>query len=106
MVLPALLAAAGLQGLHRDMPELHPDDGMDLVAEDRAIDVDGVALKDAHVLQLFHPVPDGLPGEEDPRAQFLHGDARVLPEFFDDPHIRCIYLGLHTASALPRHLPG
>ena len=88
------------------MPELHPDDGMDLVAEDRAIDVDGVALKDAHVLQPFHPVPDGLPGKEDPRPQFLHGDARVLPEFFDDPHIRCIYLGLHTASALPRHLPG
>lgn len=46
------------------------------------------------------------PVREDPRAQFLHGDARVLPEFFDDPHIRCIYLGLHTASALPRHLPG
>jgi len=87
------------------MPELHPDDGMNLVAEDRTIDVDGVALEDAHVLQPFHPVLDGLPGKEDPRAQFLHGDARVLPEFFDDPHIRCIYLGLHTASALSRIFP-
>ncbi len=78
--------------------ELQADDRVHLVAEDWAVNIDGVLLENTQIFEPLHPVFGCLACQKDLFSKFFHGDARIGPEAVDDAFVNVVDRAVHQVS--------